>query len=111
MKHVHRLRPHWILQTGIPGSDQFYRIVFWATCLTCGLQGAFAAMQSTTAAEGTAAGAGAMTLADLMDYLRERGALPEPLSDTVISRTLLMAYDMGYEQGRKEAHGAPSDGR
>jgi hypothetical protein len=52
LKHIHRLRPHWILQTGIPGSDQFYRIVFWATCTICGLQGAYAAEQSTKAAEG-----------------------------------------------------------
>jgi hypothetical protein len=52
-----------------------------------------------------------MTLADLIDYLRESAALPEPLSKTVISRVLLLAYDLGLEQGRKEAHGAPSDGR
>ena len=50
-----------------------------------------------------------MTLEDLIDYLRERAALAEPLSETVIARTVLLAYELGLEQGRKEAHALERD--
>ena len=52
MKHTHRLQPRWILQTGIADSDHWYRIVLWARCIECGLEGAFAAEQNTQHAEG-----------------------------------------------------------
>jgi hypothetical protein len=52
LKHIHRLRPHWILVTSPVDYEGFYRVVLWATCLECGLQGAFAAEQSTLHAAG-----------------------------------------------------------
>jgi hypothetical protein len=52
MKHTHRLQPLWVLVTGIAGYDGFYRVVLWARCLTCGMEGAFAAEQNTQHAEG-----------------------------------------------------------
>lgn len=52
LKHVHRLQPRWILQTGIADSDHWYRIVLWARCTVCGMEGAFAAEQSRNHAEG-----------------------------------------------------------
>ena len=53
-----------------------------------------------------------MTLADLMDYLRETRRAPGTAErDRYQHDVLLLAYDLGLEQGRKEAHGAPSDGR
>ena len=52
MRHIHRLKPTWILVTGIAGYDHFYRVVLWATCTSCGMEGAFAAEQSTQDADG-----------------------------------------------------------
>jgi hypothetical protein len=52
VKHVHRLKPDWVLVTGIAGYDGFYRVVLWARCTQCGLEGAFAAEQSQAHTEG-----------------------------------------------------------
>jgi hypothetical protein len=41
-----------VLVTGIADVDHWYRVVIWARCLTCGLEGAFAAEQSSTHTEG-----------------------------------------------------------
>lgn len=47
MRHIHHLRPTWILVTGIADDAGFYRVVFWAFCTDCGVEGPFAAEQST----------------------------------------------------------------
>lgn len=52
MKHVHRLRPDWVLVTSPADYQGWYRIILWARCLTCGLEGAFAAEQSQAHTEG-----------------------------------------------------------
>jgi hypothetical protein len=50
-----------------------------------------------------------MTLADLIDHLCA-GAHAQTLTDLQVIRALLLAYDMGLAQGKKEARSAPSDG-
>lgn len=52
MKHVHKLKAHWVLATGIADAQGWYRVVLWARCIECGIEGAFSAMQSTTHAAG-----------------------------------------------------------
>lgn len=52
MTHKHRLQPTWVLVTSPADRFGWYRIVLWATCTICGLEGAFAAEQSQTHAEG-----------------------------------------------------------
>ena len=46
-----------------------------------------------------------MTLQDLIDFLRDESE-EQTLTETAIARTVLLAYELGLEQGRKEAHGA-----
>lgn len=52
MKHVHHLRPHWILVTSPADTQGWYRVVLWAVCVDCGVEGQFAAEQSTQHRDG-----------------------------------------------------------
>jgi hypothetical protein len=52
MKHTHRLQPEWVLMTSPADVHGWYRVVLWARCLTCGMQGAFGAEQNTQHTEG-----------------------------------------------------------
>jgi hypothetical protein len=44
-----------------------------------------------------------MTLQDLMELLLDEAHSSVP-NDVAIARAVLLAYEMGLEQGRKEAH-------
>jgi hypothetical protein len=52
MKHVHRLKAQWVLMTSPADASGWYRVILWARCITCRLEGAFAAEQNTQHAEG-----------------------------------------------------------
>jgi hypothetical protein len=52
LKHVHRLHPAWVLTVGIADTQGWYRVILWAVCRDCGLEGAFAAEQNTQHAAG-----------------------------------------------------------
>lgn len=52
MKHIHHLRPQWILITSPADRDGWYRVVMGASCVDCGVAGTFAAEQSTRHQDG-----------------------------------------------------------
>ena len=49
-----------------------------------------------------------MTLDDLIDFLCDECA-EQTLSAMAIRRAVLLAYELGLEQGRKEAHGSATE--
>ena len=51
-----------------------------------------------------------MTLQDLIRFLSDELRAGR-LTEHRITRTLLLAYEMGLEQGRKEAHAVDAGGR
>lgn len=53
-----------------------------------------------------------MTLQDLTAFLLEVHRDPvHPLTETTIVKCVLLAYEMGLEQGRKEARAVDAGGR
>jgi hypothetical protein len=52
LKHVHHLRIHWLIVTSPADYQGWYRTVFGAVCLDCGIEGVYAGEQNTQHAEG-----------------------------------------------------------
>ena len=51
MPHIHRMRPVWVLVTGIADAEGYHPIVTHARCLECGHEAVLAAWQSPRAVQ------------------------------------------------------------